>query len=51
MEKSNGYVGKVKNSGTQMVKAPFGGGSAKKGDKRITGEDLRVNKTNGTKKK
>ena len=38
----NGYAGKIKNQGTQMVKAPMGGGSSTKGTTRITGTDLRT---------
>ncbi len=46
MAKENGYVGRVQNSGTQFVKAPNGSAPAKKGGRRITGNDLRT----GTKK-
>lgn len=42
MEK-NGYVGKIKNGGTQVVKAPHQTTDAKKGTVK-TGRDLRVGK-------
>ena len=40
MEK-NGYVGKIKNGGTQTVKAPHQSTDSKKGTVR-TGRDLRA---------
>ena len=40
-----GYVGRIKNSGTQSVKAPHGGGGSHKGSQRISGEDLRSGKS------
>lgn len=42
MEKS-GYIGKIKNSGTQVVKAPHQSTDSKKGTVR-TGRDLRAGK-------
>lgn len=48
MKKNGGYAGKIKNSGTQAVKAPFGTGGGSKGTVRITGNDLRTG--NGGKK-
>ena len=47
MSKDNGYVGKVKNGGTQAVKAPYDGGGSAKGTTRITGNDLRTGKKSG----
>lgn len=39
-----GYTGKIKNTGTQVVKGPFAGGQ-KKGTKTVkTGKDLRTGK-------
>ena len=46
---NNGYAGKIKNQGTQHVKAPFGSGGATKGNVRIQGNDLRTG-TKGIKK-
>ena len=46
---NNGYAGKIKNRGTQHVKAPFGSGGATKGNVRIQGNDLRTG-TKGSKK-
>ena len=43
---SKGYAGKIKNTGTQHVKAPFASGGTNKGNVRVKGEDLRT----GTKK-
>ena len=40
-----GYAGKVKNTGTQFVQAPFSSGANGKGNKRITGSDLRNGNT------
>lgn len=37
-----GYVGKIKNTGNQVVEAPVKMPSAKKGGKVIKGKDLRV---------
>jgi len=48
VKKNGGYAGKIKNSGTQAVKAPFGTGGGTKGTVRITGNDLRTG--NGGKK-
>lgn len=42
-----GYEGKIKNSGTQHVKAPHATGSSTKGNVRITGNDLRTGKKSG----
>jgi len=39
----NGYAGKIKNSGTQVVKAPMQTSDAKKGTVK-TGTDLRSGK-------
>lgn len=39
---SNGYVGKIKSSATQDIKAPNAGKTAAKGTTRITGSDLRT---------
>lgn len=44
---SKGYEGKIKNSGTQHVKAPNGGKASVKGNDRITGNDLRTGKKSG----
>ena len=44
---SKGYEGKIKNSGTQHVKAPNGGKASVKGNVRITGNDLRTGKKSG----
>lgn len=44
---SKGYEGKIKNGGTQHVKAPFGSNSKTKGNVRIKGEDLRTGKKSG----
>lgn len=41
---AKGYEGKIKNTGSQHVKAPHGGGSSTKGNVRITGDDLRTGK-------
>ena len=39
-----GYAGKIKNSGTQVVKGPYSGGQ-KKGKSTVkTGDDLRTGK-------
>jgi hypothetical protein len=39
-----GYAGKIKNTGTQVVKGPYTGGN-KKGTKTVkTGKDLRSGK-------
>ena len=46
---NNGYAGKIKNRGTQHVKAPFGDNGATKGNVRIQSNDLRTG-TNGSKK-
>jgi len=35
------YDGKIKNSGTQVVKAPYGSSGGKDGTNKITGNDLR----------
>ncbi len=48
MKKNGSYAGKIKNSGTQAVEAPFGTGGGTKGTVRITGNDLRTG--NGGKK-
>lgn len=40
--KKNGYVGRIKNQGTQQVKAPCGSAGGSKGNSRITGTDLRT---------
>lgn len=45
MEK--GYIGRIKNSGTQAVKAPHGSRPATKGNTRITGNDLRTGGKSG----
>lgn len=45
--KDKGYVGRIKNSGTQVVKAPNGSHTATKGNTRITGNDLRTGKKTG----
>ena len=37
-----GYAGKIKNTGTQHVKAPYAQGGTVKGNVRITGNDLRT---------
>lgn len=43
-----GYAGKIKNGGTQHVEAPFKTNESKKGNVRITGNDLRTgNKKSG----
>lgn len=44
---AKGYEGKIKNSGTQNVKAPYGGGNSHKGTVRVTGDDLRTGKKSG----
>lgn len=41
----SGYAGKIKNSGTQNVKAVYGGKDSTKGTQRITGNDLRTGNT------
>jgi len=38
---SKGYEGKIKNTGTQFVKAPFASGGSAKGNVRVQGNDLR----------
>lgn len=38
---ANSYAGKIKNTGTQSVKALYPSGSSNKGNQVITGEDLR----------
>ena len=48
MKKNCGYAGKIKHSGTQNIKAPFGTGGGTKGTDRISGNDLRTG--NGGKK-
>lgn len=40
----NGYAGRIKNSGTQNVKAPYSNGGGSKGTVKITGSDLRTGK-------
>lgn len=40
-----GYAGKIKNSGTQVVKAPYGGGEKKGKSVVKTGNDLRTGKS------
>ncbi len=40
---NSGYIGKIKNSGTQVVKAPNQVADAKKGTVK-TGSDLRIGK-------
>lgn len=42
MEKTRGYAGKIKNQGTQNIKAPYGSGGGQKGTEKITGNDLRT---------
>jgi len=42
-EKSNAYVGKIKNGGTQVVRAPIQTTDGKKGTVK-TGKDLRTGK-------
>ncbi len=42
-KEQHGYVGKIKNGGTQIVKAPHQSTDAKKGTVR-TGTDLRTGK-------
>lgn len=37
-----GYAGKIKNTGTNIVKAPFASGASSKGTQKITGNDLRT---------
>ena len=44
---AKGYEGKIKNSGTQHVKAPYSNGGTHKGTVRITGNDLRTGKKDG----
>lgn len=41
---NNGYAGRIKNSGTQNIKAPFNNGGSNKGSVKITGNDLRTGK-------
>lgn len=41
MSDKSAYAGKIRNSGTQVVKAPFQSTNAKKGTVR-TGKDLRT---------
>ena len=43
----NGYAGKIKNQGSQMVKAPMNTTGAKKGTVKITGNDLRQGSKGG----
>ncbi len=45
--KDKGYVGRIKNSGTQNIKAPNGSRPASKGSTRITGSDLRTGNKSG----
>ena len=40
--KKSGYAGRIKNQGTQAVKAPLGSKDAVKGTARISGSDLRT---------
>ena len=44
--KNEGYAGRIKNQGTQLVQAPTGGAPAKKGTVKHTGNDL-INKKSG----
>lgn len=43
MSEKSAYAGKIKNGGTQIVKAPFQSADGKKGTVR-TGKDLRAGK-------
>ena len=43
----SGYAGKIKPGGTQIVKAPYGGGGHKKGTVKETGSDLRNKNKSG----
>lgn len=43
--KKQGYTGKIKNGGTQNIKAPVGGGSSNKGSVIVRGNDLRTKKS------
>lgn len=43
MGKENGYIGKIKNAGTQVVQAPYQTTDAKKGTVK-KGTDLRAGK-------
>lgn len=45
--KCKGYAGKIKNQGTQFVQAPLGGSDSRKGNVKITGNDLRTGKKSG----
>lgn len=45
----SGYAGKIKNSGTQDVKAVYGGKGSTKGNNRISGNDLRTGNAGGKK--
>lgn len=47
MSKNSGYAGKIKNSGTQSVRAPHGNRPATKGNTRVTGTDLRTGSKSG----
>ena len=49
MAKENGYVGHIQNSGTQNIQAPYGKKQAGKGNRRITGNDLRTGEKKGGK--
>lgn len=49
MAKENGYVGRIPSSGTQNVQAPHGKRPASKGNRRITGSDLRTGEKKGGK--
>ena len=48
-EKCKGYAGKIKNQGTQNIKAPYGTGGTAKGTVKITGNDLRTGSKKGSK--
>ena len=44
MSKNNGYIGKIKNSGAQVVKAPVNPGGKKGNGSVKKGSDLRTGK-------
>jgi len=44
---NKGYAGKIKNQGSQFVKAPGGGSPGKKGTVKQTGNDLRTGTRSG----
>lgn len=47
MAKENGYAGRIKHSGTQVVRPPYDAAGHKRGSRRLSGQDLRNGRQGG----